>query len=90
MGDCINTYGSFTCRCPIGYQLEPDGIVCKGSVYNYIYSIPVLSKIIADVDECAQGACQGGDKLCVNTLGSFKCQTIECPRNYVLDKRYKK
>jgi len=73
MGKCINTAGSFACTCPTGYELMPDGITCK------------------DIDECVHGdgnVCHQ-DHLCVNLLGSFRCQRIECPRNYILDRNYK-
>lgn len=30
MGKCQNIPGSFTCTCPIGYELLSDGISCKG------------------------------------------------------------
>ena len=44
-----------------------------------------------DIDECSQGACaSSSSNICVNTLGSFKCQTIVCPPNYVPDRNYKK
>lgn len=43
-----------------------------------------------DIDECAQGHCQGEDRICVNTLGSFKCHTIQCPENYFRDSQFKK
>ncbi|KIH54767.1 hypothetical protein ANCDUO_15086, partial [Ancylostoma duodenale] len=42
------------------------------------------------VDECALGECQGHERICVNTLGQFKCHRIECPPNYVHDNNYKK
>uniref|UniRef100_A0A914Y378 Fibulin-1 n=1 Tax=Panagrolaimus superbus TaxID=310955 RepID=A0A914Y378_9BILA len=42
-----------------------------------------------DIDECSQGACHGSNNICVNTLGSFKCQPIYCPPNYIPDKNYK-
>lgn len=28
---CVNTYGSFICRCDPGYELEEDGIHCSGN-----------------------------------------------------------
>lgn len=28
---CVNTYGSFICRCDPGYELEDDGVRCSGN-----------------------------------------------------------
>ncbi|KAI6189295.1 Fibulin-1 [Aphelenchoides fujianensis] len=42
-----------------------------------------------DIDECGEIGCPNTDDLCVNTLGSFRCQQIICPKNYVIDKHYK-
>ena len=28
---CINTFGSFTCKCPKGYQLNSNGNQCEGT-----------------------------------------------------------
>uniref|UniRef100_A0AC34QIH1 Fibulin-1 n=1 Tax=Panagrolaimus sp. JU765 TaxID=591449 RepID=A0AC34QIH1_9BILA len=42
-----------------------------------------------DIDECSQGSCTGGHNVCVNTLGSYKCQPIICPPNYVHDRNNK-
>lgn len=28
---CVNTYGSFICRCDPGYELEDDGVHCSGN-----------------------------------------------------------
>src|SRR5690349_4288100 len=99
MGECRNTPGSFRCICPRGYEVLADGITCKGT-YQFItlksviitsLTHRILYICLLDVDECAQGACQAEEgKLCVNTLGDFKCLKIECPRNYVLDRTYKK
>lgn len=47
-------------------------------------------QILLDVDECAMGECAGSDKVCVNTLGSFKCHSIDCPTNYIHDSLNKK
>lgn len=51
-----------------------------------------LKRFLLDIDECSLNAniCLDSDEFCVNTLGSYKCQRIECPRNYVRDKHYKK
>lgn len=45
---------------------------------------------VADIDECKQGQCQGEDRICVNTLGSYKCHQIVCPENFVRDTQFKK
>ena len=28
--DCCNSFGSFVCRCPLGYELAADGRHCEG------------------------------------------------------------
>lgn len=30
-GECINTQGSYTCRCPPNYELVSDGTACFGN-----------------------------------------------------------
>ena len=30
--ECVNTPGGFRCRCSDGYQLEEDGVSCKGVI----------------------------------------------------------
>ncbi|KAI6229119.1 Fibulin-1 [Aphelenchoides fujianensis] len=37
----------------------------------------------------ARSGVPNSEDLCVNTLGSFRCQQITCPKNYVIDKHYK-
>ncbi len=44
----------------------------------------------SDVNECERGECQGTDRICVNTLGGYKCHTVDCPNNYVRDPKFKK
>ncbi|KJH48485.1 calcium binding EGF domain protein [Dictyocaulus viviparus] len=73
--------------------------LCMGGCINtkgsYICQCPPGYKIqpdgrtCVDIDECALGECQGEERICVNTLGHFKCHQIECPRNYVHDSNYK-
>jgi len=53
------------------------------------YEIQADGRTCKDIDECHKGECQGRDKICVNTLGSFKCHQVQCPTNYVHDKAYK-
>uniref|UniRef100_A0A0N5AH31 Fibulin-1 n=1 Tax=Syphacia muris TaxID=451379 RepID=A0A0N5AH31_9BILA len=53
------------------------------------YILHADGRTCIDIDECQKGECQGSDKFCVNTLGSYKCHHIQCPNNYVHDKNYK-
>lgn len=34
-GRCINTQGSFTCQCPVGYTLSSDKQHCRGKDWSY-------------------------------------------------------
>ena len=38
-----------------------------------------------DIDECATGRanCFGADDQCVNTRGSYRCETVTCPRGFI-------
>ncbi|VDL73333.1 unnamed protein product [Nippostrongylus brasiliensis] len=94
---CINIPGSYQCICDRGYTVGND--LCMGGCINtmgsYICQCPQGYKIqpdgrtCVDVDECALGECQGHERICVNTLGHYKCHNIECPPNYVHDSNYK-
>ncbi|CAI4227162.1 unnamed protein product [Auanema sp. JU1783] len=53
------------------------------------YKIQADGRTCVDIDECQLGECQGNDRICVNTLGQFKCNRIECPHNYIHDSSYK-
>ncbi|KAK5974576.1 Fibulin-1 [Trichostrongylus colubriformis] len=53
------------------------------------YKIQPDNRTCVDIDECALGECQGHERICVNTLGQFKCHQIQCPENYVHDSNYK-
>lgn len=92
MGKCINTLGSFLCNCPVGYEVQADNITCKGincKIINFSFKRYVCFK---DIDECLvnPNLCLNNNELCINTLGSFKCQHIECPKNYIRDIQHKK
>lgn len=43
-----------------------------------------------DIDECSENLnfCEL-DQICINLLGSFKCERIACPRNYIPDRTFK-
>lgn len=41
---CVNTYGSFICRCDPGYELEEDGVHCSGNGLWHWRLPPVLGE----------------------------------------------
>ncbi|KAI6211704.1 Fibulin-1 [Aphelenchoides besseyi] len=49
----------------------------------------LLEDNVTYIDECSEIGCPYATDLCVNTLGSFRCQQIDCPKNYVIDRHYK-
>uniref|UniRef100_A0A7E4UMX8 Fibulin-1 n=1 Tax=Panagrellus redivivus TaxID=6233 RepID=A0A7E4UMX8_PANRE len=53
------------------------------------YAIQNDSVTCRDIDECATLGCYDPKSICVNTLGSYKCQRINCPPNYIPDRHYK-
>ena len=44
--DCINTVGSFMCRCSRGYALESDGLNCRRMCVHYASAKSVCLFII--------------------------------------------
>ncbi|XP_069487047.1 nephronectin isoform X2 [Ambystoma mexicanum] len=59
---CINTFGSYICKCHKGYDL-----IYIGGKYQ-----------CHDIDECASGAYEcSGLARCYNTQGSYKCKCKE-------------
>lgn len=47
---CYNTYGTFLCRCDLGYELGPDGFACNGKRPPVIFATclcaPFLSSVV--------------------------------------------
>ena len=74
----MDTDGSFTCMCNIGYT--GDGMTCNGknachsiaclNIFNYF----ILTLKYTDIDECNSGYDNCTQLTsCVNTNGSFSC-----------------
>ncbi|KAL4608877.1 epidermal growth factor-like protein 6 [Arapaima gigas] len=56
---CVNTFGSYFCKCHIGFELK---------YVNGRYDC-------ADIDECANSSHRcSQNAVCLNTQGSYKCQ----------------
>lgn len=66
---CVNVRGSYRCECPSGYELTADGHSCS------------------DLNECRllDRPCSDPATHCVNTHGSFRCEHVDCPPNYIKD-----
>ncbi|KAL3110166.1 hypothetical protein niasHT_015769 [Heterodera trifolii] len=73
--------------------------LCMGQCVNlpgsFACTCPLGYEIMADgitckdIDECqSENICAPGH-LCINLLGNYRCQRIECPRNYFPDRNYK-
>lgn len=63
---CENIYGSFNCKCPHGYLLDPD------TNRTCIDIDECESDPCPDLD----------NSICLNTRGSFECIQVNCPVGY--------
>ena len=83
---CNNTEGSYSCGCPIGYQLANDLHNCSGEFRSnstlllLLYIIIILHNYCLDIDECRDNDV-GCTQNCVNTPGSYYCS---CNTGYSL------
>ena len=81
---CINTPGTFTCECVIGYNRSGPGEQCEGELATNYYTIEASICMdtslapTADVDECSDNTLNSCHEtslqVCVNTHGSFECE----------------
>lgn len=71
-GICVNTYGSYTCKCANGFEDRSDPVTGKTKCQ--------------DIDECANGEgekyCQIKNSYCHNYDGGFECR---CRPGYIGD-----
>ncbi|KAF8376402.1 fbl-1, partial [Pristionchus pacificus] len=84
--ECSAWTGSGTDLCMGGCINTPGSYKC---LCPPGYTIQADGRTCQDIDECDRGECSGHDKICVNTLGEFKCHHISCPMHYNHDKNYK-
>ena len=35
-GSCVNTIGSFKCKCPPGKRMDPSGLMCQGKKDHHL------------------------------------------------------
>ncbi|OXB66901.1 hypothetical protein ASZ78_013562 [Callipepla squamata] len=83
-GTCYNTLGNYTCICPPEYMQVNGGHNCMAEFKNICGNIPGFTFDIhtgkaVDIDECKEipGICANG--VCINQIGSFRC---ECPTGF--------
>ncbi|CAG0896480.1 unnamed protein product [Cyprideis torosa] len=79
---CVNTEGSYYCRCQKGFEADVPGgrsYYCRCQK-GFEADVPG-GRFCVDVDECSSGIhnCEG---TCVNVPGSFRCQ---CPVEFQSD-----
>ncbi|KAK7069506.1 hypothetical protein SK128_014533 [Halocaridina rubra] len=54
------------------------------------YTLGSDGRTCKDINECDTGTvCVGPNEQCVNTRGSYKCNSITCPVNYIKDSQHK-
>lgn len=71
--NCINTVGSYTCSCNVGYFLSSNGFNCTSKLPYYYCEVAIhYLLLIADEDECFLGT-NNCSQNCHDTLGSYTC-----------------
>ncbi len=79
---CINTVGSYECRCPAGYVLREDRRMCKGKGplfqrHTHTHTVHVWTLLLcsSDQNECEEGLddCASRGLTCKNLIGTYMC-----------------
>ncbi|KAK6634325.1 hypothetical protein RUM43_011725 [Polyplax serrata] len=53
------------------------------------YTLGPDGRSCQDIDECLRNPCKGEDEICLNTRGSYRCNSIKCPPNYYKEVEHK-
>ncbi|KYQ55691.1 Latent-transforming growth factor beta-binding protein 4, partial [Trachymyrmex zeteki] len=76
--ECVNTEGSYECRCHVGYRMDP----AHGCVdVNECIGGDACAANARYVNECERNPC-GENAECIDTVGSFACS---CKTDYTGD-----
>uniref|UniRef100_A0A914C537 Fibulin-1 n=1 Tax=Acrobeloides nanus TaxID=290746 RepID=A0A914C537_9BILA len=84
--ECASWLKSGTEICMGECENTPGSYKCRCPIGYDVMSDGITCK---DIDECLSLGCPNVDEVCINTLGSFKCQKITCPPNYIFDQLHK-
>jgi hypothetical protein len=60
----------------VGFGTQNQCLCLKNSfrvIENQSLGIMLWGEYCEDIDECAEGKCRRGHKMCVNTIGSYNC-----------------
>ncbi|KAB1259263.1 Fibrillin-2 [Camelus dromedarius] len=84
-GTCYNTLGNYTCVCPAEYLQVNGGnncmvdyqILCGNQIPGFV--IDIHSGKPVDIDECGEIPAICANGVCINQIGSFRC---ECPTGF--------